>query len=209
MITDEINDTKQINDESADNESVSNESAGNEPSYSIEVVKIPVERIKVFLETGGKIKKLLESKCSVHLHIKPGEDDIEISGNPTNIFFAGDVIRAIGRGFTPEIALRLLNQDYNLIILPLREVASSPKNITRLKGRVIGENGKIKLEIESATDSFLCIYGNTIGIVAKIDTMTHAREAVMMLLEGAPHVTVINYLSRIRREIYEARLRGI
>ena len=79
---------------------------------SIEVVKIPVERIKVFLETGGKIKKLLESKCSVHLHIEPGEGDIEISGNPTNIFFAGDMIRAIGRGFTPEIALRLLNQDH-------------------------------------------------------------------------------------------------
>lgn len=172
-----------------------------------EYLKIPVERVKVLVGEDGATKKKLEKKCNIKLAID-SDGDVDIIGEPEDIFFAKDIVKAIGRGFTPEEALRLLGQDYGLYIVPLKEYANSEKAVTRLKGRVIGENGKIKHHIEDATDSYISIYGSTIGIIAKIDTMEYAKEAVGMLIDGARHTSVLGYLAKSKREIWESRLKG-
>ncbi|MBI5227719.1 RNA-processing protein [Candidatus Micrarchaeota archaeon] len=173
----------------------------------IEIVRIPTERIGVLIGEKGATKAVIEKKCNVRLNIDE-EGDVEIDGESTETFFAKDVVKAMGRGFTPHEALKLIEHDYNLYIIQLKELIGSDKAIIRLKGRVIGENGRMKGDIESATESIVCIYGNTIGIIARIDTMDRAKEAIMMLLDGAPHAVVINYLAKARREIMESRLKG-
>lgn len=171
-----------------------------------EMLKIPAERVKVLIGESGATRSRIEKKCSVKLLIST-EGDVEISGEPTEVFFARDVVKAIGRGFEPNAALRLAAQDYNLHIIQLKDIAGSDKAMERLKGRVIGTKGKIKHEIESATESVISVYGNTVGIIARIDTMEYTREAVFMLLDGAPHTTVLRYLAKARREIMDSRLR--
>jgi len=37
--------------------------------------------------------------------------------------------------------------------------------------------------------------------------MEYAKEAISMLVEGAPHTTVLNYLAKARREIMDSRLK--
>ncbi|MFH1784826.1 MAG: KH domain-containing protein [Candidatus Micrarchaeota archaeon] len=172
-----------------------------------EIIKIPHERIRIFLGKDGSIKKRLEKKCKVKFTID-SEGDVQILGDPTDIFFARDIVKAIGRGFTPEEALHLLKHDYGLYLVQLKDYAHTEKAIIRLKGRIIGEKGKIKNQIQDATDSYISIYGNTIGIIAKIDTMEYAKEAVGMLINGARHTSVLGYLAKVKREIWEARLRG-
>ena len=167
-----------------------------------EIVRIPSERMGVLIPA----KKNIEEKCKVSLDILREEYEIIIGGDPADVFFARDIVKAIGRGFTANEAFYLLKQDYNLIIISLKDIIGSEKSITRLKGRVIGEKGKIKIMIEDATGATLSIYGNTISIIAQIDSMHYAKEAVEMLLDGAPHNTVINYLAKARREITEGRL---
>lgn len=172
-----------------------------------EIVKIPAERVKVLMGENGTTKKRIEGKCNVELDIDP-EGEIEIIGDPADVFFARDIIKAIGRGFTAESALRLMGHDYGLYIIQLKEHATSEKAITRLKGRVIGEKGKIKIQIEDATDSFVSVYGSTIGIISRIDSMEYAKEAIGMLIDGARHTSVLRYLAKSKREIMEARLKG-
>ncbi len=172
-----------------------------------EFVKIPLERIKVLVGKDGTTKKKLEKKCKVEF-IVDSDGDVQLVGDPADIFFARDIVKAIGRGFTPEEALRLLEHDYGLYIVSLKDYANSEKAITRLKGRVIGEKGKIKYHIEDATDSFISIYGSTIGIIAKMDTMEYAKEAIGMLIDGARHTSVLGYLAKTKREVWEARLKG-
>jgi ribosomal RNA assembly protein len=172
-----------------------------------EVMKIPAERVHVLIGEEGATKKSVESKCNVKLQIDK-DGDVEITGDPADIFFAKDVVKAIGRGFPPNQAMKLMDHDFGLYIIPLKDIAGSDKAIVRLKGRVIGENGKIKSRIEDATDSFLSIYGNTIAIISRTDTMEYAKESVMMILEGAMHATVLSFLARTQREIMENRLRG-
>lgn len=172
-----------------------------------EIVKIPLERVKVLMGENGSTRGRIERKCNVTLTVED-EGDVEIDGDATDVFFARDVVKAIGRGFAPGDALRLAGQDYNLYLIQLKDIAPSEKAMTRLRGRVIGREGRIKGDIESATQSVLSVYGNTIGIISRIDTMPYAKEAIGMLLEGAMHAAVEAYLSRARREIMDARLRG-
>lgn len=171
-----------------------------------EIVKIPQERIKVLIGEHGNNKKLVETKCKVKLEID-SEGDVEIEGDTTEEFFAKDVVKAIGRGFGMKESLMLIEQDYNLYIVSLKDFVNSDKAITRLKGRVIGENGKMKNDIELSTESYLSIYGSTIGIIARLDTLEYAKEAVSMLLDGAPHAVVVNYLAKAKREILDSHLK--
>jgi len=173
----------------------------------MEVIRIPAERVKALVGKDGATRKRVEQKCSVRLTVDP-EGEIQISGDSADIFFAKEVVKAIGRGFGPRDALRLMGHDFGLYIIHLKEVAHTDKAIARLKGRVIGEKGSIKTQIESSTDSFLSVYGNTISIIAPIDTMEHAKEAIEMILKGARHSTVLGFLAKKKREIMQERLRG-
>ena len=172
-----------------------------------EFIKIPAERVKVLNGDGGSTRKRIEKKCNVQLLIDP-EGEVEIEGDPADIFFARDIVKAVGRGFTPDSALKLLGHDYGLYVISLKEHLTSENALTRVKGRVIGEKGKIKAQIEEATDSYLSVYGNTIAIISRIDSMEYAKEAVGMLIDGARHTSVLGYLAKAKRELMESRLKG-
>jgi ribosomal RNA assembly protein len=172
-----------------------------------EFVRIPAERVKALLGDAGEVKKKIEQKCNIELVVEQ-DGGIEIIGDPADVFFARDIVKAIGRGFSAEASLKLLGNDFGLYVIPLKDLIPSDNAITRLKGRVIGENGKIKYSIEEATDSYLSIYGNTISIISKLDTMEYAKEAIGMLIDGARHTSVLGYLAKAKREIMEARLKG-
>lgn len=173
----------------------------------MEFVKIPHDRIGVLLGEKGKTKKEIEKECQVTIKIDE-DGEVEIEGDTAHSYFAKDVIKAIGRGFSIQEALKIINDNYAFFLIDLDEFTKSEKSITRIKGRVIGEKGRIKKDIESATESFLSIYGDTIGIISKIDTMEYAKEAIYMIIDGSQHSSVINYLAKIRKQILGERLTG-
>lgn len=172
----------------------------------MEIIRIPIERVKVLIGKDGATKEKIEKVCRVRL-VVGSEGEVELDGDPSEIFFAKDVVIAIGRGFNPNKALKLAKDNYNLFVFHLREILPNEKTITRIKGRIIGENGKVKREMEAATQSNLSIYGNTIAIISQLDTMEYAKEAVQIVIDGAPHITLFNYLRKIKRNIFEGRLR--
>lgn len=172
-----------------------------------EILNIPKERVKTLLGENGATKRKIEAKCNVTLSIDP-DGEIDIEGDPADIFFARDIVKAIGRGFTPEAALRLMGHDFGLYVISLKDYTHSENAVTRLKGRIIGERGKIKSRIEEATDSYLSVYGSTVAIISRIDTMEYAKEAVGMLIDGARHTSLLAYLAKAKREIMESRLKS-
>ena len=118
------------------------------------LIRIPTDRIGALIGKSGSTKKLIEQKCSVNLDINSegGEVLITTKTLADNIepFKAVEIVSAIGRGFSPENALRLLRGDNSLHVIDLREFAGkSPDQIERVKGRIIGEGGKARLNIEN------------------------------------------------------------
>ncbi len=176
-------------------------------------VKVPRERIGALVGPDGRVKASIEKKLSVRLRIDSQLGDIQITlmptaQDPTVLFRAKEVVTAIGRGFSPEHAFRLLKDDETMLeVIDLREtVGRSLSDMKRLKGRVIGKEGKTRRIIEELTEADICVYGHTISIVGEVDQVAIAKEAVRMLIRGSLHGTVYRFLHRKRRELKKKKM---
>jgi len=171
--------------------------------YSQEL-KIPKERIGVLIGKKGEIKRELEKRGNVKIDVDSEHGDVVITGKDAiMIYDIKIIVQAIGRGFSPEIAMQLFNEDYIFELIDIKEYAGkSKKKMERLRGRVIGENGKARRMIESMTETDISIYGKTIGIIGNVERVAIARHALEMLLSGAPHGYVYKRLEAKRRELH-------
>ncbi len=168
-----------------------------------EVVRVNRERVALIRR---KYKKDLEDKLGVKLFLH--DETVTIEGDSEHVFFALPVIKAIARGFGMEKALRLKEAENDLFVINLRDFCNTENCVSRLKARVIGTEGKIKTAIENATDSHISVYGHTISIIAPLYSMGKAKEAVHMLLHGAKHSSLLNFLSRAKEELFLTKLKG-
>jgi len=176
-------------------------------------IRIPKNRIGALIGPEGKTKKYIEEKLSVELQIESDAGGVTITlgekaEDPSLLFKAKDVVTAIGRGFSPEHAFRLIrNEDLMLDIIDLRAIfGRSESDIRRVKGRIIGMEGKTRKIIEELTDTNICVYGHTVSIIGDIEQVQAAREAIQMLINGSPHNIVYRFLHRKRRELKKRTL---
>ena len=169
-------------------------------------VKIPKERIGVLIGPNGSVRQLIERRLSVKLQIDSNSGDVTIVlskdvNDPSYLFKAKDVVMAIGRGFSPEHTSRLLD-DNILGIIDLRDIfGRSQSDITRIKGRIIGKEGKTRRIIEEMTGARVSVYGHTVSIIGNMEQVEVAREAVRLLIKGSQHKTVYRFLQRKRHEL--------
>jgi ribosomal RNA assembly protein len=163
-------------------------------------VRIPLERIPVLIGKNGRIKQKIEKK-NIIIDINSENGDIKVSASDSlGELEAENVVKAIGRGFSPEKAFFLFNDDYYFEMLDVRDwVGKKHENIKRILGRVIGREGKSRKFIEEITSTFISIYGNTICIIGKIDELQATKRAIEMLLEGANHQSIYKFLEREKR----------
>jgi ribosomal RNA assembly protein len=176
-------------------------------------VKIPKERVGILIGPEGKTKQYLEGKVQVKLDIdKEGSVKIILLENctdPSLLLRAKDMVTAIGRGFPPETAFRLIrNEDDIFDMIDLRVIfGRSESDITRIKGRIIGTEGKTRKLIEELTDADVVVYGHTVGIIGSYTEADAARNAVQMVIDGCEHHTVYNYLQKKRTELKKEKLK--
>jgi ribosomal RNA assembly protein len=176
-------------------------------------LRIPKERVGVLIGPEGKTKKIIEDKFSVELQIESETGGVTImldakAKDPSVLFRVKEVITAIGRGFSPEHTFRLIrDEDAILDIIDLRLVfGRSDSDIKRVKGRIIGMNGKTRRLIEELTDANVAVYGHTVSIIGNFDQAQVAREAIQMLINGSMHSTAYRFLHRKRRELKKKML---
>jgi ribosomal RNA assembly protein len=176
-------------------------------------LKIPKERVGVLIGPEGKTKKHVEAKLNVELQIDSDAGDVMITmaekaADPSMLFKAKDLITAIGRGFSPEHAFRLVRDEEAVLdVIDLRTVfGKSEADIKRVQGRIIGMNGKTRRIIEELTETNVSAYGHTVGIIGTVDQVQVAREAIEMLVKGSMHGTVYRFLHRKRRDLKKKKL---
>ncbi|MBU0586619.1 hypothetical protein KJ780_03835 [Candidatus Micrarchaeota archaeon] len=169
----------------------------------MEIINIPVQRVSNLQDAKARLEELTNTKINIS-----EEGQIILQGDSASEFFLKDVVKAIGRGFDPKDAEILFKDDYSLEIVDLKDVCRNEKDLQRVRGRVIGEEGKMKTEIENATDSKLCIYGWTVGVIAPLDTMVYALKAIDKIMRGSQLTTIFNDLARYKKEILANRLLG-
>ncbi len=156
----------------------------------IEAIKIPKERVGVLKDPKTKTK--LEAKLAVKISFE--ENSVLIEGEGLEAYQAKNTVKAIGRGFAPIKAFRLFNDEEVLEIIDLEY---GEKKNERIKARVIGTKGRMREEIEQWSKASVSIYGKTISLIGTYQQIKNAKEAIEMLIKGAEHKTVYNFLQRL------------
>lgn len=168
------------------------------------LIRIPTDRIGALIGKSGQVKEKIEKICQVELEIdsETGETIIRSRGKIEDIqpFKAMEIVTAIGRGFSPDNALRLLKGENTLHVIDLREFgAKSPAQIERIKGRIIGEGGKARKNMEKLSDTNISVYGRTVAIIGETHKLKLAVEAISAISLGSMHGSVYGKLEAARR----------
>lgn len=172
--------------------------------------RLPKDRIGVVIGPDGKIKREIEERTGtkIDLNSATGEVHIEAGKDPLGAMKARDIVNAIARGFSSERAFRLFSDDVQLEVLDIRDYVGDSENaLVRIKGRLIGERGKVRRLIEESTGTSVSVYGKTVALIGTPEQLAVAREAVDMILRGAKHSSVFRFLDEKRREMRE-KFRG-
>ena len=174
-------------------------------------IRIPRDRVGVLIGPQGKDKKRIEAALKVILTIDSETGNVEATPQPSQtdvsvLFTVRNIVHAVGRGFSPKRALTLLNEDQDLLVLDLEDYVGTSRNAqNRIKGRIIGKEGKSRALLEELTECLYSVYGSTVAIIGSFEMLPVAKKALEMLIEGSFHKTVWNHLYAYRRKMKKER----
>ncbi|MEI6797113.1 MAG: KH domain-containing protein [Methanomassiliicoccales archaeon] len=111
----------------------------------MQVIRVPKDRVGVLIGKEGETRRMLERQTGMRFQIDTeGEVSFDDSRatDPLLPLKVLDLIKAIGRGFSPERAIRLLGEDEYFDVIDIDEyVSKRPEQLSRARARVIGSGG--------------------------------------------------------------------
>jgi ribosomal RNA assembly protein len=138
-----------------------------------------------------KAKGLLEKKLNIKLSFSGRE--VSFEGNPETEYISEKVLEAIDFGFPIGAALMIEEEDFVLEIFSIKDYTKK-KSYERIRGRIIGKNGRTKKTIMALTDCFIELKDNRVGILGYSENVSNARQAIISIIQGAKQSNVYAYL---------------
>lgn len=159
-------------------------------------LRIPASRIAVLIGPKGKTKKRIEKETMTSISIDSRTGEIIVEGKDAEKQQrAENIVKAIGRGFSPGKALLLARDDYTLSVIRLKEIlGKSEKAIKQKKARIIGRKGQTRNRIERETNCHVSVFGNTVSIIGRFDEIWQAEQVINSIIEGANISTAFEML---------------
>ncbi len=166
-----------------------------------DIVNVPLDRIGVVIGKKGETKKLIEEKTAVELKINSKTGEVKIyRKNGEKSVLARQVIEAIAVGFSPEKALKLLDNNIYIDKIDIRRFSRNQKDLERIKSRLIGRKGKAKRFISEESKTDIVIYDAYVAIIGRPENIYLARQAILKLIHGAPHSAVFHFIEKRSEE---------
>jgi ribosomal RNA assembly protein len=164
------------------------------------LTKYRVIKMQIFnAKTIGKIKankNLLEKKLKIKINISGRR--IDIKGKSFDIFVAERVLEAVDKNFPIDISLLLLDEDYILEELPIKEFTRK-KDLSLVRARILGKKGRTIEVISELSDCYVTLTENTVAILGPAEKIKDAEHALKSLISGAKQSKVYSYLEKARK----------
>lgn len=160
--------------------------------FVIETVKIPANRIAVLVGKTGSVRREIEKKLKVKLTI---DEEVSIDGDALNVMDAKNIVTAIGRGFSPQNAMKLTDEENTIAVIYL---PSDERKMKRLKSRIIGEGGRARENLERLTDTNISIFGKTVSIIGPVESVKDMTDVMEMFIKGFSHRAIYAFLEKQR-----------
>ncbi|BFH73577.1 KH domain-containing protein [Sulfurisphaera javensis] len=164
-------------------------------------ITVPDEKINLIKSIIPRLEEISNTKIELNERTK-SINVTPLNNNAYDAMKVISIIKAIGVGFDPEDAMKLMKDDYILEIIDLKDVSNGPDDLKRIKGRIIGEKGKTKKIIQEYTGVNIIITDHYVGILGNVEQADIAKRAIEMLIKGREHSTVYKYLDRAERDLY-------
>jgi len=151
---------------------------------------------KINIESMRKVKKavpIIENKIKIKISF--GKENITIRGSELNEYLTEQIIRAIDFGFYIDDALLLVNEDFVLEFIEVKE-HTRRKNLKEVRARLIGTGGKARKTIEKLTGAEIVIHNNTVGVIVDSNHLDAVVQGIESLIQGAKHGNVFAYLEK-------------
>lgn len=153
---------------------------------------ISKDRIGVLIGKNGEVKKKIEEATKTKIKIR---DQVIIEGDPYGEILSEQIIEGINLGFSAEKALLLIKDNYFYEFIPL-----SGKRAQTIKSRIIGSGGTARNMLERLSNTYICVGDNGVGIIGYADDVEDAKEAIMLIIQGASHGAVYKFLEKRNAE---------
>ncbi|EQD66461.1 RNA-processing protein, partial [mine drainage metagenome] len=132
--------------------------------------RIPEDRVGVLIGPGGRTRRELAAATRTVVDVESAEGEVRIQGpddDPIPALQARDIVLAIGRGFSPTRAFRLLKPDTYLGILDIKRTTGHHEKaaLRRIRSRVIGTRGQARGRIEELSGCSMSVYGSTVALI--------------------------------------------
>ncbi|MXY60682.1 MAG: RNA-binding protein [Cenarchaeum sp. SB0665_bin_23] len=169
-------------------------------------ITVPSDRIGVIIGKAGGTKRAIEESCGVSVTINSQTGEVNIESASDDVmsvqpFKATNIVLAMARGFSVSNAMLLMDDSYRLHVINLQEyVGKSSGALGRIRGRVIGENGRARRNLEQLGQSRISVYGKTVSIIAKEDRMRTVIAAIHSILSGSMHAAAYVKLEAANRQ---------
>ena len=176
-------------------------------------LKIPLDRVGVLIGKKGEVKKDLEEKSGIKISIDSKDGDVVLDeheiDDPLIVLKIENIVKAIGRGFSPENAYRLFDDNADFFMFNLHDYVGKKENhLRRFRSRVIGKEGKTKRVLEELTDAKISVFGHTVSVISDCFRMNILKKSIDVLLTGSKHATVYRFVEAQMRELKQAERYG-
>lgn len=165
-------------------------------------LKIPEKRVAVLIGKKGSTKYLIQKQTKTKIDVSKDGDVFIQSDDGLNCFLASNIIKSIGRGFNPDIAITLLDEENHFELIDITEfTGKSQKKFRRIKARVIGREGRARKLLERLTKCNISVYGKTVCVIGPVESCILAKQAIEKLLKGSKHGNVYKFLEKGKKRI--------
>jgi len=155
--------------------------------------EIYVEKLKEVIRSKARLQKELGIKLT-----NRGKN-VFVNGSPQKEFTAIEVLEAINVGFSADRALEVTRDNFMLQTINIKNVTKR-HDLERVRGRIIGKDGRTLKTLQKLTNCDLAITDNEIGLIGPISEMEDAIQSVTSLIQGSKQGNVYGRLERRRKK---------
>lgn len=175
-------------------------------------LRVPSDRIGALIGKRGQSKRDIEEACGVSITVDSDTGEVLIESATDDItllrpFTATDIVTAIGRGFSAKNAMMLLSEENRLHVINLRQFAGKSKAaLIRIRSRIIGEGGRVRLNIERLGSTKISVYGKTVSVIGKQTDLRVVVAAIDSILSGGMQAVAYGRLEAANRRRKSERM---
>ena len=156
-----------------------------------------VEPIAKVIRNKQKLEKALDVKITNKGKL------VFVDGDAEKESTALEVLEAINLGFSTDRALLLTENGMMLQTVNIKDITKR-QDLERVRGRIIGKQGKALSTIKKLTNCPISLQDNQIGIIGNAEKIEEAIQAVKSIILGSKHG---NVYSRTEKEMKKRRIR--